>query len=290
MNGALITAGSTPTRRATSGSSEPTNAASVQTASSVRLTTMAMSCPTKTHAGPKARAPRIAPSSRPTRASRRMTTPRSSNRTSPTAKARVTVVAACAPVLPPVPMISGMKSASFTTSLRVVLEDLEHVDGQGRRHDQEEQPDDPRAGDAQHRGRHVRAAQRLGASGAGKVLGLLLLEDLHGIVDRDDSDQAVLGVDDRQRQQVGLADQACSLFLVRVDAGREDLGVHQVADQCLGIGQDQVAQAERPDQAAMVVGDGERVDRLGRSPDLAQPIQAPAGRSCRRGGWQPRAT
>ena len=142
----------------------------------------------------------------------------------------------------------------------------------------------------QHRGRHVRAAQRLGAAGAGKVLGLLLLEDLHGVVDRDDADQAVLGVDDRQGQQVGLADQARGLLLVGVDAGRVDLGVHQVADQRGGIGQDEVSQAQRSDQAAVVVGDRQRVDRLGRSADAAQPIERLARRSSRRGGWRPRAT
>ena len=63
----------------------------------------------------KPKVPSTEPSTAPTRSSLQMTRPRSRTRTSPTARARVTVVAAWLPVLPPVPVSSGMKRARTTT-------------------------------------------------------------------------------------------------------------------------------------------------------------------------------
>ena len=63
--------------------------------------------------------PSTTPSDRPTRNSRNSTLPRSCGLTSPSASALVTVVAAWLPVLPPVPISSGMNNASVTTSASV---------------------------------------------------------------------------------------------------------------------------------------------------------------------------
>src|SRR5687767_4466351 len=99
MNGALITAGSKPRRRASRGRSEPTSVATVQTVSNVSETTDAIWSPNDSHTGTNARTPSIPPSSRPTRPSRSTTSATSVVRSSPTARARVTVVADCDPAL-----------------------------------------------------------------------------------------------------------------------------------------------------------------------------------------------
>ena len=58
--------------------------------------------------------PRIAPSARPAKISRRMTRHQSRSPTSPSASARMTSVDACDPELPPLEMMSGTNSASTT--------------------------------------------------------------------------------------------------------------------------------------------------------------------------------
>ncbi len=58
--------------------------------------------------------PRIAPSERPASTSRRITRHQSRTPTSPSARARMTSVAACDPELPPLEMIRGTKRASTT--------------------------------------------------------------------------------------------------------------------------------------------------------------------------------
>ena len=50
------------------------------------------------------------------------------------------------------------------------------------------------------------------------VLGRLVLDDVDDVVDRDDADQLVLLVDDRDREQVVGRDLPRDFFLVRVDA------------------------------------------------------------------------
>ena len=79
---------------------------------------------------------------------------------------------------------------------------------------------------------------------------------------RVDADEAVLRVDDRPREQVGLTDEAGDDLLVVVDPRRVDLGLglHQVADPLVGFGHHHVAQPDRTDQVALVVGDRQRID------------------------------
>ena len=67
----------------------------------------------------KPKAPSRLPNTNPTRSSRQSTCMKSFERTSPSAKARVTVVAAWLPVLPPVPVSSGINSESTTAAARV---------------------------------------------------------------------------------------------------------------------------------------------------------------------------
>ena len=150
---------------------------------------------------------------------------------------------------------------------------MEDVDRERRRDDEHQEPDDPRAGDLHDGGGEVRPAQRLGAADARDVLGLLFLEDLHRVVDGHNTDEAGLRVDDGQRQEIRLADEARSLLLVGVDAGGEDVRVHEIADERVGIGKDQVAQAEHAEQAPAIVGHRQRVDRLGRATDAPQPLE-----------------
>ena len=70
---------------------------------------------------------------------------------------------------------------------------------------------------------HGRREHAIVAGDAGQaidVLGRLILDDVDDVVDRDDADQLVLLVDDRDREQVVRRDLARDFFLVRIGARR----------------------------------------------------------------------
>ena len=70
------------------------------------------------------------------------------------------------------------------------------------------------------RGRREHALVAGHAGQAVDVLGRLVLDDVDDVVHRDDADQLVLLVDDRNREQVVGRDLPRDFFLVRVDARR----------------------------------------------------------------------
>ena len=80
----------------------------------------------------------------------------------------------------------------------------------------------------------------------------LLLNDVEHVVDRDHAHEAVLQVDDRDREQVVLRDQLRDFFRAGVDLRSHDALDHDVLELERGVGEDEAAQREHSHQ--MLVG------------------------------------
>ena len=104
------------------------------------------------------------------------------------------------------------------------------------------------------------------------------------VVDGDDAHQAAVVVDDRDGEQVVVGDDLGHLVLVGEDADRDRLVDHHVADRRVRLGDDEVAQREHADEAAVVVGHVDVVDRLGVGLELAQPVDRLGGVRCSASG------
>ena len=140
------------------------------------------------------------------RSSRRTTRHQSRRRTSPSAIARMTSVAACEPELPPLLMMSGTNSArttaraiSFSKNPIAVAVSISPTNSTAS------QP----AALADHVGEadlEVRRVEGLAAADLLDVLGGLLLHHVHDVVGRDDALHPALGVDDGDGQQAFLGE------------------------------------------------------------------------------------
>ena len=115
--GAETVAGSIPSFCAIKGTSDPIVLAQVQIATIENPTTAATASELlQNSAQPSAIHPSSTPKSKPLPNSRTITRQVSRKRISPSARPRITVETVCAPVLPPVPIKSGMKTESTIIS------------------------------------------------------------------------------------------------------------------------------------------------------------------------------
>ena len=144
----------------------------------------------------------------------------SRNATSPRAIARTTSVTVWLPMLPPVPMSSGMKKAqghhraSSSSKLRRTVPVYASATNSSS-----SQPTRLRTSSGTPT-QSVRQVQRLGAAEALDVLGRLGLEDVGDVVLGDDAEQVVVVVDDGDREQVAVGQQAGGGLLVGSRRGR----------------------------------------------------------------------
>ena len=92
------------------------------------------------------------------------------------------------------------------------------------------------------------------------------------VVDRDDADEPALVVDHGHGQQVVVGDGLGDRLGRLQGAHRDGLVDHHLGDPRLGPGDDQVAEREHADEAAVVVDDVHVVDGLGVRLELAQPV------------------
>src|SRR6478672_10229563 len=79
-------------------------------------------------------------------------------------------------------------------------------------------------------------------------------------------------VDDRDREQVVAGDDPRDVVMVGQDADDDGLVDHDLADGRRGSRDDEVAQRQDPDEAALAVDDVDVVDGLGVGLELAQPV------------------
>ena len=82
----------------------------------------------------------------------------------------------------------------------------------------------------------------------------LLLNDIDDVVDRDHTDQPVLQVDHRNRQQIVFGDDLGNLFRFRFDLAAHHALHHGVAKMSERIGEDQASQREHAVEMAFAVG------------------------------------
>ena len=82
------------------------------------------------------------------------------------------------------------------------------------------------------------------------VLGRFVLDDVDDVVDRDDADELVLLVDDRDREQVVGGDLPRDFFLVRVDAHADQIGRHDPLERRVRRHEQQPAQRDDADEMA----------------------------------------
>ena len=79
---------------------------------------------------------------------------------------------------------------------------------------------------------------------------------------RDDADDPVIVIDDRDGDEVVLADDPGDFLLVLVDADVDDVGLHDVPHQRRELGQDQMPQRDEAQQLAVFIRDVDVVDRF----------------------------
>ena len=94
------------------------------------------------------------------------------------------------------------------------------------------------------------------------VLGVLILNDVHDIVDGDDADQAVFLIADGDGSQVVTAEVVGNGFLIVGRHGADDVGIHDIADAGALRRDNQLAQGNLTDELALVVDDIAGVNRL----------------------------
>jgi hypothetical protein len=99
-----------------------------------------------------------------------------------------------------------------------------------------------------------------------------VLEDAHGVVDREHADEAGLVVDDGDGEVAGARARACRLLGVRV-GGRDRRPTHEVGDAVLRARAHEVLQPDHPDDVTRVVEDGQRVDGLGVVDAVPDPLE-----------------
>ena len=110
-----------------------------------------------------------------------------------------------------------------------------------------------------------------------QVLGLRPALDVQGVVVGDDADEPVVGIDDRDGDQVVAADLVDDLLLVLVDAGEDRLVLHDPFDAGHRGGQDQPLQGDLADQLVVGADDVAGVDRLAVGGLAAEAVQGVAG-------------
>ena len=186
------------------------------------------------------------------------------------------------PALPPVPIMSGMKSIRSGIAICTPLKRWETYLVMVPAHEQEKQPADPAAHALDDLALPVRLFVGLGvardAAEGQHVFGLLLAQDVHRVVVGDDADEHVGRIDDRDRDQVVLVDLARDRFLILVDPGEDDVVLHDVFDHRRSPRQDQLLERHKPDQPALVIDDVAVVDRLAVGGLVADAARGPRGR------------
>ena len=190
------------------------------------------------------------------------------------------------PALPPVPIMSGMKSTRSGrrswTPLKKCETYLVMVPARNRNSSQPMRRRTASTSFALPVGFLVGLGVARDAAEGQDVLGLLLAEDVHGVVVGDDADEHVGGVDDGDGDQVVLVDLAGDGFLVFVDAGEDDVALHDVFDHGRPARQDQPLERDESDQPALVIDDVAVVDRLAVGGLVAEQLEGLADGDVRR--------
>ena len=106
-----------------------------------------------------------------------------------------------------------------------------------------------------------------------EVLGGGFLDDVHSVVDGDDTHQPLFQIHDGHGQEVVFTQRLSHVLLVIGGLGPHHVGVHDILDQVLLVGQQQVADRQHAQQLAPGVGDVQDVDGLQLTADAADTLK-----------------
>ena len=95
-----------------------------------------------------------------------------------------------------------------------------------------------------------------------KVLGVLILDDVYGVIDGDDTDDTVFAIHDRHGKHIVPAEHLGDLFLIVVGVNVDGVDIHQGVDNGIGIGQQHFPYRYHPQQLLAGGGDIAGVDGL----------------------------
>ena len=129
-----------------------------------------------------------------------------------------------------------------------ILEFSEDSAGDHVRHHQHDQPDDPVADHPDDRCLQVWRILRRGRRHLLKVFGCLLRQDIDGVIYRNDADQPVLRVEDRQRREIIAVKQLCRVLPILRGVDRNHVTRHDLADLRIPLAQKHLADCDDAEQ------------------------------------------
>ena len=99
-----------------------------------------------------------------------------------------------------------------------------------------------------------------GSSHSQNILCGFMPDNIDDIVNRNDSNQSIGIVDNRNGQNVIPFDELCNLFLIGIGSNRENLGCHEPFQWCLGSNNNQLTQRADTDQFTIFI-DNVQIER-----------------------------
>ncbi|MGY4294343.1 hypothetical protein ACVWXN_002438 [Bradyrhizobium sp. i1.4.4] len=172
--------------------------------------------------------------------------------------------------LPPWLATIGRQHGKRDHLLELPLEQAEHRGCKKGGGEIDQQPVEPRARNGEHGVGEffvaVDAAERL------EVFVRLLLDHVHDVVDGDDADQAILGVEHRGRDEIVLAEHARHLLLVLQDGDATAILVGQLGKRDRAAGAEQDVERDRTLPVLVLVHDVDLVEAVGQIRRLAHVV------------------
>ncbi len=132
-----------------------------------------------------------------------------------------------------------------------LLEEADDACGQEGRAEVDHQPGQAQAHRSHRRGRQAVLDVEIGQPV--EILGRLRLDDVEDVVDGDRTGQQAVFVDHRHHQQVVAPEVASDLLLRRVDANRDDLRGHDLAQFAFGRRRDELPETGDAEQVPALV-------------------------------------
>ena len=106
-----------------------------------------------------------------------------------------------------------------------------------------------------------------------EVLGGLLLDNVHSVVDGDDTHQPLLQIHNGHGEEVVLAQRLSHVLLIVGGLGPHHVRIHDILDEIVLVRQQQVADGQHAQQAAGGIGDVQDVDGLQLAADAADALE-----------------
>ena len=110
------------------------------------------------------------------------------------------------------------------------------------------------------------------------ILCSLFFQDIDNVIDGDDTDHTVLLVDNGHGREVVFLESPCGFLLVGQGIDTDDIVVHDLSDDVIGIEDDQIPQSDRSYKDPLFIQDITGVNSLGIQPDFTDPLNGVSDR------------